>query len=300
MPTDDRPALTPEVAQALHATLPGCDPARATVAGAGWDVTAWRVPAPDGDWTVRVPRHADAAAVIESQHRLNELLAGHGLPVPPGSRLLRDEQGRLLAGLYRYVDGTEARPVGRAARQRLTLELGDFLTRLHPLAGAAKAAGLAVPHEPWPEVWSPLIDRCAALLPPRTEGWIRATGVRLERASRVLPPPVLVHADLKSEHVLLGADGTIAAVLDFEGVQITDPAVDFARIIQAWGRPFAERVLAAYRGTLDVACMERAQAYRDIEALQAIDNAEQYGQQALLPWARRDLASRAAAATRRG
>jgi aminoglycoside phosphotransferase (APT) family kinase protein len=300
MPPDHGPALTPEIVQALRATLPGCDPAGATIAGAGWDVTAWRVPAPNGDWTARVPHHADAATVIESQHRLNELLTGHGLPVPRDPRLLRDGHGRLLAGLYRYVDGVEARPAGRSERQRLALALGDFLTRLHPLVGEAQDAGLAMPHEPWPEAWSPLIDRCAALLPPRTEAWIRATGARLERASRALPPPVLVHADLKSEHVLLGADGAIAAVLDFEGVQITDPAVDFARIIQAWGRPFAERVLAAYRGTLDAACMERAQAYRDLEALQVVDHAERYGQEALLPWARRDLASRAAAATRRG
>src|SRR3546814_11881178 len=52
---------------ALRTTLPDAEATRATVIGYGWDVVAWRLPAAGGDWTLRVPRHAEAIAAIEGQ-----------------------------------------------------------------------------------------------------------------------------------------------------------------------------------------------------------------------------------------
>ena len=101
-----------------------------------------------------------------------------------------------------------------------------------------------------------------------------------------MPDLVLVHADLKPDHVLLGADGTIEAVLDFEGIQVSDPAIDFGRIIQHWGRPLGEMALHRYAGTVDPAFLERAQIYRDLDGVELLhtvieDGAEEWRELAL-------------------
>lgn len=69
------PNLPRAVVAALASALPEAVPDRATVAGVGWDVVAWRVPAPDGDWLVRVPRHEGAPKAIEDQICLMRVLA---------------------------------------------------------------------------------------------------------------------------------------------------------------------------------------------------------------------------------
>ena len=101
-----------------------------------------------------------------------------------------------------------------------------------------------------------------------------------------MPDFVLVHADLKPEHVLVGADGTIKAVLDFEGIQLSDPAIDFGRIIQHWGRPFVELVFDQYAGLADRDFLERAQIYRDLDGGELLhtvieDGAEEWRELAL-------------------
>ena len=162
-------ALQPSIIEALHAALPYADAGRATIAGRGWDVVAWRIPAPDGDWLLRVPRLADARATIEAQHRLMDALRGTGLPLPREPRLLRDKAGQFLAGVYRYVDGEIARPAGRRARARLASSIAEFLSRLHGLDPAIGVRCGATPSMPWPEVWQPMIERCAGAFGTATE-----------------------------------------------------------------------------------------------------------------------------------
>lgn len=291
--------LSPALLDALALRLPQAGVARAVVVGRGWDATAWKLPSPDGDWLLRVPRNADAVQVMEAQHHLGLLLETHGLPVPRDSRLLQDAGGTTVAQLYRYVDGQPAPVAGRGDRARLAASIAQFLSALHPLASQAGTAAGVAPMRAWEDLFGPVVERCAALLPPETGAWVRATGDRLERASHDLPPPVLVHADLKPQHVLVGPGGEIVGVLDFEGVQITDPALDFSRLIQHWDHAFASAVLRQYRGPVDADLMVRAQCYRDLDALQVFDTAVTRGLPEWLVFARRHLASRAAAATRR-
>lgn len=292
-------SLAPEVVEAIRAATPSADSSEARVVGRGWDVVAWRVPAPDGDWLLRVPRLPEARPTIEAQHRLASALTGKGLPLPREPRLLRDAGGEVLAGLYRYVDGEAARVSGHAARGRLATSIAEFLSTLHALDLAIGIECGATPSMPLRDVYQPMIERCAGSLGVATEAWIRATGARLAEASHTMPPLTLVHADLKPEHVLIDPDGRIQAVLDFEGAQVSDPARDFSRLIQNWDRAFASMVLGQYRGPVDEGFMARAQCYRDFDALEAIDTSIRRGWSEWLPWAHRDLAARAAAATRR-
>ena len=291
--------LRPNLVRALHEAAPDADVARAMVVGRGFDVTAWRVPAPDGDWLVRVPRHPEALVVIESQQRFAAVLERAGLPVPRESALLRGAGGEVLGGRYRYVEGELAHVSGRTARRHLATSIARFLTTLHALDPASAASCGPRRYEPSGDVFGPMIAQHASLLAPAIRTWLIEVGRRLERASSALPPLVLVHADLKPEHLLLNPDGDIAAVLDFDGVQVTDPALDFSRLIQHWDHAFASDVLRQYGGRVDADFMVRAQCYRDLDALQVFDTAMNRGLPDWLAPARRHLAARAAAATRR-
>lgn len=288
-----------DLVRALREATPDADVTRAVVVGRGFDAVAWRVPAPDGDWLVRVPRHPEARAVIESQQRFATILERAGLPVPRESALLRGAGGEVLGGPYRYVEGELAHVSGRAGRQHLAVSIARFLTALHALDPASAASCGPRRYEPSRDVFGPMIAQHAGLLAPATRTWLIEVGRRLERASSALPPLVLVHADLKPEHLLLNPDGDIAAVLDFDGVQVTDPALDFSRLIQHWDHAFASDVLHQYGGPVDADFMVRAQCYRDLDALQVFDTAVNRGLPEWLAWARRHLAARAAAATRR-
>lgn len=290
--------LAPEDVAALRAAVPSADAARATLAGQGWDVLAWRVPAPDGDWLLRVPRLPEAILTIEGQHRLAEALRGKGVPLPREPRLLRGRGGEVVAGLYRFVDGREARARGRAARRQLAAAIAEVVSTLHALGPSVGIACGAVPYVPWEDLFKPMIERCAPLLSPTTEAWVREVGSRLARASRTLPPLTLVHADLKPAHVLLHEGGEILALLDFESARVSDPALEFSRLIQNWDEAFASMVLRLYRGPVDEGFMVRARCYCALDPLEGLDISIRRGWPEWPPIVRRILAARAGAATR--
>lgn len=67
----------------------------------------------------------------------------------------------------------------------------------------------------------------------------------------------VTHNDLGPEHILVGATGDLAGVIDWEEVGIGDPVWDFAWLLGA--RPAAgERALAAYGGPPDTGFRARA------------------------------------------
>lgn len=293
-------SLASEVVDALRAALPSTDPSRASIAGRGWDVIAWRVPSPDGDWLVRVPRVEETRATVEAQHRLAEALAGSGVPLPREHRLLRSADGAVIAGVYRYVDAREAHVRGSAQRQRLAISIAETLSTLHALDPATGVRCGAVPYEPWRDWFGPMIERCAPYLGSASLAWMRAVGARLAEASMSMPPLVIVHADLKPAHVLVDDEQRIVALLDFEGARVSDPALEFSRLMQNWDPAFASMVLREYRGAVDKGFMARAQCYWDFDPLEGLDIALRREWPEWLARSRRALSARAGAATRRG
>jgi aminoglycoside phosphotransferase (APT) family kinase protein len=210
----------------VHSELQTSRPQDAAVIGVGFDVVAWRVPDPTGDWTLRVPRHPRAVEVVEAQTTLMRHLEQHGIPVPREARMLGD--GTERCGLYRFVEGRHALAED-AAGARLATQLADILSQLHRVPTEALPARVVRPIE---DRFAPIIERCRPHLEGARREWLDAIEKRLERLSAESPEFALVHADLKPEHVILGENGTIRALLDFEGIQVSDPAIDLSRIIQ--------------------------------------------------------------------
>lgn len=274
----------------LRANIPTARPSGARVIGVGFDVIAWRVPDATGDWTLRAPRHPDARPVIAAQTLLTQHLDQHGIPVPREAMLLGGGDGA-TCGVYRFVEGAPALlaedegPATTRLATRLATQLADCLTRLHRTAPPPDSTPSVV--RPSEDRFGPIIERCRPHLGGARRAWLERIASRLAALAEGMPDLVLVHADLKPDHVLLGADGTIEAVLDFEGIQVSDPAVDFGRIIQHWGRPFAERVFREYTGATDPEFLERAQIYRDLDGVDLLDTVIEDGAE---EW--RDLALR--------
>jgi aminoglycoside phosphotransferase (APT) family kinase protein len=85
--------------------------------------------------------------------------------------------------------------------------------------------------------------------------------------------PVLCHADLWYEHVLIDASSSaVTGILDFESARIADPALDLATQLHL-GEPFAALVLAAYfaagaqQDVLSVYRVRRLWEYREFDGL---------------------------------
>jgi len=83
------------------------------------------------------------------------------------------------------------------------------------------------------------------------------------------------------------------------GPNVTDPAIDFGRLVQHWGGAFAAAVLLQYRGRVDGGFVGRMKAYAALEPLRTIDVALERGLPEWERWGRRRLSAAAGAETRR-
>ncbi|MPZ98524.1 MAG: phosphotransferase [Dehalococcoidia bacterium] len=295
--TDALPStLLPILRDALpHADIEACTPI-----GEGWNVTAWRLPDPGGDWAVRLPRNAAAVPEIERQTCWCRALEAEGLAVPRDARNLLGAGGQTVAGLYRYVDGAPAarsRNRGRR-RDRLARDTADFVTRLHCVPPGRITACEPHTYSPWADHYGPLVSKYAPALGPAARAWVEAVGARLETASRGAPPAVPVHGDLHPAHLLVDDGGALVAVIDPSGPQVADPALEFGRLVRQYGAPFADQVLRHYGGDVDAHFAERARLYAALEPLRAVWLGMTRGRPEAATYGRRALAASAVAASR--
>lgn len=292
--------LPAKVGAALRAKHDGAVPARAALLGQGWNASAWRVPAEGGDLVVRVPRLAWAAGEIERQSCLMPRLYARGFPVVAGACVLRDADGAVLAGVHEYAEGEPAHPRGATARDTLARQVAALLSRLHALPPEHYHACDAVERPPWPGRFGDLVARLRGQLPARSRAWVDGVARRLRDAAATAPPPVPLHDDLQPAHLLLDERGTLVAVLDWSGPQIGDPALDFRRLVQFFGAPFAELTLGYYDGRVDAHFAERMHRYAALGPLMTIEAGTDRGLPYWERYGRRQIAARAAASTRAG
>ncbi|MEV0702753.1 aminoglycoside phosphotransferase family protein [Saccharopolyspora sp. NPDC050389] len=184
---------------------------------------------------------ADAESALRQRRELavRDLLRDQiGVALPRSAAF-----GEWAPGLTFTVDerlpgiSAEARPVSAAGER----DLAAMLSRLWAVPTSA-AAGLGVPTA---------VDR----RPPVREA--TAAAGRLAAQDRLreecdqgrldLPvgsprAGVLLHADLKGEHLLVDESGAISGVLDWTDAEIGDPATDVAGLVISVGAPAAARI----------------------------------------------------------
>ena len=178
----------------------------------------------DDDWIFRFPRRAGVEEALEVEIALLPALAP-ALPVavPSFEHISREP----FFVVYRLIRG-----------EPLVDEDADgvraFLEALH----AFDPAGLPVERLDWVEAYR---DQCAEferLVFPSFDQDRHPEARRLFAETETLVDfkPVLLHADLGPEHLLV-RDGRLAGVIDWGDARVGDPALDYAWLLNG---PFAD------------------------------------------------------------
>ncbi|MGG8409727.1 phosphotransferase family protein [Streptomyces sp. 12297] len=187
-------------------------------------------------WVVRRPPLGHVLATAHDMGREHRVIAAlHGTAVPvPAPLLLCEDDSVLGAPFYvmEFVEGVPYRTAGQLAAlgpertRQAVLGLVDTLVELHAVDPAA--VGLADFGRP-----EGFLDRqlrrwgeqLAASRGRELAGIDELHGA-LGRALPHSPAPAVVHGDFRLDNVLIGADDSIRAVLDWEMSTLGDPLTD--------------------------------------------------------------------------
>lgn len=197
---------------------------------------------PRSDLAVRVPRRAEAAALVLHEQRVLPGISAR-LPVPIPAPVRIGTPGPLHPygwSVVPWFEGITALEAG-VRDERLARDVASFLRALH-------RPDSAPPVNPVRGV--PLVERDGEVIRERL-----ASPLLLERAALAViwadalsapayaGPPVRIHGDLHPANLIV-RDGALAAVVDFGDTTTGDPATDLAVAWLAFGPRGREALLA--------------------------------------------------------
>ncbi|MFJ1810578.1 MULTISPECIES: phosphotransferase family protein [unclassified Streptomyces] len=192
-------------------------------------------------WVVRRPPLGHVLATahdMRREHRVISALYPTSVPVPRPVLLCEDEDV-LGAPFYvmEFVEGTpyrtagELAPLGERRTRDAVLSLADTLVELHAVDPAA--VGLADFGRPEGFLdrqlrrWGKQLDASRS----RELAGIDELHAALGRGLPHSPAPAVVHGDYRLDNVLIGADDTILAILDWEMSTLGDPLTDLGLLV---------------------------------------------------------------------
>jgi hypothetical protein len=221
---DQARALTTEL---LGAAPDALLPFRPTVGGDG--SRQWRVTVEGRDLLLKVNRRPEQVIGIWYHGRLREA----GVPVPElvAHSSTGGPEGQACA-IFEWVDGEPAEFDCVEAPPYDEWELGALLRRIHSIAPKAGFGPLddsgRAPCRDWSEAFVPLLHlglcvRRGAITEALAERALRVAHRFADDLGRVEPRALHYEDIMWNGNVLVGADGRIAAVLDFSGAVAGDP-----------------------------------------------------------------------------
>jgi aminoglycoside phosphotransferase (APT) family kinase protein len=198
-------------------------------------------------WVLRRPPLGHVLATAHDmgrEHRILAALQATDVPVPPLVGLCEDvEVNGAPFYVMDFVDGAivrsraSAESLDIAARRHAGAQLTDVLARIHNVDVDAvglgdlgrKEAYLERQLKRWHRQWEqsktrdlPVVDRVHAELTARQPEQVGAT---------------IVHGDYRLDNCLVGPDGSITAVLDWELCTLGDPLADVGLLLVYWSEP---------------------------------------------------------------
>lgn len=248
----------------------------------GWSYWTFAV---EPDCIFRFPRRDEIADDLRKEIRLLPELAERVSFDVPSFEWKGRHAGRPFVG-YRRVKGRALRASDIAmngdgpgqdradARERLA----QTLAQLHgfPKRRAGELLQVRDALASWTDHHRALRidveDRVLPVLSPGLRaGVTRATDRFEAEGLRHFSHPVLVHADLGVEHLLVEDDtGHCIGLIDFETATVGDPVIDFVGLWLVHGREVTGDVLARYGGPPDSGFGERLHFYQWMGSVHAI------------------------------
>ena len=251
-------------------------PARDVVElGRGTDSVAFLV---DGEWVFRFPVVPNAQRTLRRELALLPGLR-RALPLAaPGVEHVGRRGGRLVFAGYRCLAGVPLTAdvfagLTHDAQEAALADIAGFLTALHAYPGAA-ASGAGVTEELLTGGYDPrqraLQRRLGDVL---TAGEVARLDAMFDAYERDHEPgrvsPVLLHSDLKPEHVLYDtAACRVSGVLDWGDVSLGDGDFDLAVISIFFGEWFLRRLLPHLRDRDADTVLAKARFFTTLRALQ--------------------------------
>jgi aminoglycoside phosphotransferase (APT) family kinase protein len=165
---------------------------------------------------LKCARTADAAG-LRKETAVHSRLARHGVPGP-----VTEHADFSAAPPWILMASAGYRTVLDAASEPLAAEMGRALARVH----GVPAEGLRL--SPSPPATPAEVARLAAVLEPRRVVPAGSAATLARLPVPVLAGEALCHGDFHAVHCVLGADGAIAAVVDWGNAWRGNPLVDLA------------------------------------------------------------------------
>ena len=195
-------------------------------------------------WVLRRPPLKQVLATAHDmarEHRIQAALADTDVPVPPMVGLCEDEAVN-GAPFYvmDHVDGTVVRDLPTAERfsvderARAGASLVDVLARIHAVDVDAVGLGDLGRRDGYIERqlkrWHGQLEKS------RTRDLPTMDRVHQQLLDAVPPqgPATIVHGDYRLDNCMLGGDGSVAAVLDWEICTLGDPLADLGLLCVYW------------------------------------------------------------------
>ncbi|WP_431946588.1 phosphotransferase family protein [Actinacidiphila sp. bgisy167] len=192
-------------------------------------------------WVVRRPPLGHVLATAHDMAREHRVISAlRDTPVPvPGAVLLCEDPSVIGAPFYvmDFVEGTPYRTerqlaaLGPERTRDVVLRLVDTLVALHRVdPRAAGLDGFGRPEgflERQLRRWGKQLDASRSRELAGVDELAALLGTRLPASA----PPAVVHGDYRLDNVLIGADDTVRAVLDWEMSTLGDPLTDLGLLV---------------------------------------------------------------------
>ncbi|GAA3070750.1 phosphotransferase family protein [Streptomyces olivoverticillatus] len=192
-------------------------------------------------WVVRRPPLGHVLATahdMRREHRVISALRTTDVPVPETVLLCEDED--VIGSPFYVMEFAEGTPyrtaeqlaaIGPDRTRTVVLGLADTLVRLHAvdphevgLADFGRPDGFL---ERQLRRWGKQLEASRNRDLPGIDALHQALGLALPHS----PAPTVVHGDYRLDNVLVGADDTVTAVLDWEMSTLGDPLTDLGLLV---------------------------------------------------------------------
>lgn len=203
--------------------------------------------ASDRHWVLRRPPLGSVLATAHDmgrEHRIISALAGSQVPVPPAvgfcdDTAVNDAPFYVMAFVEGEVfrDRTAAEHTSTVMRTRTADDMADVLARIHLVDPDTVGLGdlgrkngyIDRQLRRWSRQWSQSKTREL----PVVDDVHHALAANVPEQSRT----GIVHGDYRLDNCLIGADGSVRAVLDWELCTLGDPLADLGLLLVYWTEP---------------------------------------------------------------